>query len=231
MTDHDGPQKNIEIPKADPRKTKSGQLCCTFFYRGQTIDTTPEGNTTSWKAWLIKSGQLDFGGFFSTADWCPFWLSNLVISWTQLNSAELRLNMIFNLLGTPTEADINLLEREDARRQDAWKHSPCSSEQLEAEVHGCLAISRYIRCFAARDGDGIKSKFPQVDDDCVDILDSGKTSVWKPREVCCWFMSTVMFCCQFSDKFSGIFKTQLLLEQQSFTCAAARIWMCQWMFW
>lgn len=56
-----------------------------------------------------------------------------------------QLNMIFNLLGTPTEADINLLEREDARR--------------------------YIRCFAAREGDGIKSKFPQVDDDCVDILD------------------------------------------------------------
>lgn len=53
--------------------------------------------------------------------------------------------MIFNLLGTPTEADINLLEREDARR--------------------------YIRCFAARDGDGIKSKFPDVDDDCCDILD------------------------------------------------------------
>eukprot|EP00435_Cladocopium_sp_Y103_P037620 s147_g10.t1 len=56
-----------------------------------------------------------------------------------------QLNMIFNLLGTPTEADINLLEREDARR--------------------------YIRCFAAREGDGIKSKFPQVEDDCVDILD------------------------------------------------------------
>ncbi|CAK9009028.1 unnamed protein product [Durusdinium trenchii] len=56
-----------------------------------------------------------------------------------------QLNMIFNLLGTPTEADINLLERDDARR--------------------------YIRCFAARDGDGIKSKFPCVDDDCVDILD------------------------------------------------------------
>ena len=32
-------------------------------------------------------------------------------------------------------------------------------------------IARYIRCFAAREGDGIKSKFPQVDDDCVDILD------------------------------------------------------------
>eukprot|EP00913_Durusdinium_trenchii_P022324 g20974.t1 len=47
-----------------------------------------------------------------------------------------QLNMIFNLLGTPTEADINLLERDDARR--------------------------YIRCFAARDGDGIKSKFPCV---------------------------------------------------------------------
>ncbi|CAJ1446564.1 unnamed protein product [Effrenium voratum] len=30
---------------------------------------------------------------------------------------------------------------------------------------------RYLKCFAAREGEGIKSKFPRVDDNCVDILD------------------------------------------------------------
>ena len=31
--------------------------------------------------------------------------------------------------------------------------------------------ARYLKCFAAREGEGIKSKFPRVDDNCVDILD------------------------------------------------------------
>eukprot|EP00440_Ansanella_granifera_P070785 gb/GFBE01076819.1/.p1 GENE.gb/GFBE01076819.1/~~gb/GFBE01076819.1/.p1 ORF type:complete len:441 (+),score=112.88 gb/GFBE01076819.1/:1-1323(+) len=56
-----------------------------------------------------------------------------------------QLNMIFNLLGTPSDADVAELEREDARR--------------------------YINCFAKRDGEGLKSKFPHVDADSVDILD------------------------------------------------------------
>jgi len=55
-----------------------------------------------------------------------------------------QLNMIFNLLGTPCEEDVELLEREDAKR--------------------------YIQCFAKREGDGLKSKFPLVDDDSLDIL-------------------------------------------------------------
>jgi mitogen-activated protein kinase 1/3 len=56
-----------------------------------------------------------------------------------------QLNMIFNMLGTPSEEDISALEREDARR--------------------------YIHCFAKRDGDGLRSKFPHVDGDSIDILD------------------------------------------------------------
>merc|ERR1711972_394166 len=56
-----------------------------------------------------------------------------------------QLNMIFNLLGTPSDADIELLERDDAKR--------------------------YIRCFAAREGDGFKSKFPMAEDDSIEILD------------------------------------------------------------
>jgi len=55
-----------------------------------------------------------------------------------------QLNMIFNLLGTPDEADINGLERDDAKR--------------------------YIACFARRDGDGLRSKFPQADAESMDIL-------------------------------------------------------------
>ncbi|CAJ1411422.1 unnamed protein product, partial [Effrenium voratum] len=55
-----------------------------------------------------------------------------------------QLNMIFNLLGTPMEGDIEQLEREDAKR--------------------------YIRCFAAREGDGLAAKFPAVDADAIDIL-------------------------------------------------------------
>eukprot|EP00933_Yihiella_yeosuensis_P051318 TRINITY_DN49217_c0_g1_i1.p1 TRINITY_DN49217_c0_g1~~TRINITY_DN49217_c0_g1_i1.p1 ORF type:complete len:446 (-),score=80.14 TRINITY_DN49217_c0_g1_i1:154-1491(-) len=56
-----------------------------------------------------------------------------------------QLNMIFNLLGTPSEADIMALEREDARR--------------------------YINCFTKRDGDSMRSKFPHVENDSMDILD------------------------------------------------------------
>ena len=48
-----------------------------------------------------------------------------------------------------------------------WK--PCHQVQMANPPE--LVGARYIRCFAAREGDGIKSKFPQVDDDCVDILD------------------------------------------------------------
>jgi len=56
-----------------------------------------------------------------------------------------QLNMIFNLLGTPSEEDIEALEREDAKR--------------------------YIRCFAAREGDGLRKKFPSVENDSVTLLD------------------------------------------------------------
>jgi len=53
-----------------------------------------------------------------------------------------QLNMIFNLLGTPPEEDVEELERDDAKR--------------------------YIKCFAARPGDGIESKFPHVQKDSPD---------------------------------------------------------------
>eukprot|EP00929_Paragymnodinium_shiwhaense_P050451 TRINITY_DN2538_c0_g2_i1.p1 TRINITY_DN2538_c0_g2~~TRINITY_DN2538_c0_g2_i1.p1 ORF type:complete len:446 (+),score=77.98 TRINITY_DN2538_c0_g2_i1:187-1524(+) len=56
-----------------------------------------------------------------------------------------QLNMIFNLLGTPSEADIHQLEREDAKK--------------------------YIKCFAAREGEGLSSKFPEVDAAAVDIAE------------------------------------------------------------
>jgi len=57
-----------------------------------------------------------------------------------------QLNMIFNLLGTPSDADIEQLERDDAKR--------------------------YIRCFSAREGEGLRAKFPQVEDDSIDILNT-----------------------------------------------------------
>merc|ERR1712060_22907 len=57
-----------------------------------------------------------------------------------------QLNMIFNLLGTPTEEDIDQLDRDDAKR--------------------------YIACFAKRTGDGLSSKFPKVDRAFLNILDS-----------------------------------------------------------
>jgi len=55
-----------------------------------------------------------------------------------------QLNMIFNLLGTPTEEDMIALERDDAKR--------------------------YVKCFAARTADGLASKFPHVDNNSLDIL-------------------------------------------------------------
>jgi len=56
-----------------------------------------------------------------------------------------QLNMIFNLLGTPPEAEIEMLERDDAKR--------------------------YIKCFAARKGDGIQSKFPHVEQPACELLE------------------------------------------------------------
>lgn len=55
-----------------------------------------------------------------------------------------QLNMIFNLLGTPNDADIEGLEREDARR--------------------------YLKCFAKREGSGIGDKFPHVEDASIEML-------------------------------------------------------------
>merc|ERR1712012_813973 len=56
-----------------------------------------------------------------------------------------QLNMIFNLLGTPSDADVDMLERDDAKK--------------------------YMRCFMRREGEGLRKKFPAPDDDSIDILD------------------------------------------------------------
>lgn len=56
-----------------------------------------------------------------------------------------QLNMIFDLLGTPTDEETDELERDDAKR--------------------------YIKCFAKRDGEGFKSKFPMVEDPSVHALE------------------------------------------------------------
>jgi len=55
-----------------------------------------------------------------------------------------QLNMIFNLLGTPPEIEVEQLERDDAKR--------------------------YIQCFSKREGEGIRSRFPHVEADSADIL-------------------------------------------------------------
>eukprot|EP00971_Amphidinium_carterae_P315544 6271888-Amphidinium_carterae.1 len=47
-----------------------------------------------------------------------------------------QLNMIFNLLGTPSEEEMDMLSREDAKR--------------------------YLRCFSARTGSGVQAKFPHA---------------------------------------------------------------------
>jgi mitogen-activated protein kinase 1/3 len=67
-----------------------------------------------------------------------------------------QLNMIFNLLGTPSEAIIEDLARDDAKR--------------------------YIRCFAAREGDGIKKKYPHASDASVALLE--KLLKFSPKERC-----------------------------------------------
>jgi len=56
-----------------------------------------------------------------------------------------QLNMIFNLLGTPNEAEITQLERDDAKR--------------------------YIACFAKRPGEGLGARFPNADDDARFVLE------------------------------------------------------------
>lgn len=57
-----------------------------------------------------------------------------------------QLNVIFNLLGTPSEEEISHLERDDAKR--------------------------YLKYFAIRAGEGLRSKFPHVDSDAVELLGS-----------------------------------------------------------
>lgn len=54
------------------------------------------------------------------------------------------LNKIFSIIGTPTEAETTELDREDAKK--------------------------YIACFAKRPGDGLKPRFPNVEDLSIDIL-------------------------------------------------------------
>ncbi|CAK0859217.1 unnamed protein product [Prorocentrum cordatum] len=57
-----------------------------------------------------------------------------------------QLNMIFTLLGTPSDEDMEMMGRE---REDA---------------------KRYLKCFAKRKGDGLQSKFPHISPDCIDLL-------------------------------------------------------------
>jgi len=54
------------------------------------------------------------------------------------------LNKIFSIIGMATDDEIEELDRDDAKK--------------------------YIKCFAKRDGDGLKAKFPNVEPDAVDIL-------------------------------------------------------------
>jgi len=65
-----------------------------------------------------------------------------------------QLSMIFNLLGTPRDDEVQALEREDARR--------------------------YIQCFTKRDGQGLRSKFLHVAGESLDIL--GRLLKFSPRE-------------------------------------------------
>eukprot|EP00401_Gymnodinium_catenatum_P039479 CAMPEP_0117570040 /NCGR_PEP_ID=MMETSP0784-20121206/58982_1 /TAXON_ID=39447 /ORGANISM="" /LENGTH=422 /DNA_ID=CAMNT_0005368059 /DNA_START=19 /DNA_END=1287 /DNA_ORIENTATION=- len=55
------------------------------------------------------------------------------------------LNKIFNVIGTPSNADIAEIDRADARR--------------------------YVSFFAKRDGEGLRTRFPNVHDDMLDLLD------------------------------------------------------------
>ena len=66
---------------------------------------------------------------------------------TRLNDAPSdcdQLNLIFNLLGTPKQADVALVEQEDAKR--------------------------YIQSFAAREGMGLDTRFPHAEDVAIDLL-------------------------------------------------------------
>jgi len=55
-----------------------------------------------------------------------------------------QLNLIFNVLGTPSDSDIEQLEKQDAKR--------------------------YIRCFTARQGTGLASKFKAASAESLDLL-------------------------------------------------------------
>jgi len=55
-----------------------------------------------------------------------------------------QLNMIFNIIGTPTEEELAEIHRDDAKR--------------------------YLACFAKRTGDGLRSKFPNIEADSLDFL-------------------------------------------------------------
>lgn len=65
-----------------------------------------------------------------------------------------QLNMIFNILGTPSEEDVECLEKADARK--------------------------YIQCFTKRDGLGLSEKFKNSSMDAVDLL--SKMLQFNPRK-------------------------------------------------
>lgn len=65
-----------------------------------------------------------------------------------------QLNMIFNILGTPSDDDIECLEKADARR--------------------------YIQCFTRRDGLGLSEKFKNSSLDAIDLL--SKMLQFNPRK-------------------------------------------------
>mmetsp|Transcript_56716 Transcript_56716/g.175888 ORF Transcript_56716/g.175888 Transcript_56716/m.175888 type:complete len:419 (-) Transcript_56716:129-1385(-) len=64
------------------------------------------------------------------------------------------LNKIFDVIGTPSDADIEQLDRDDAKR--------------------------YIQCFSKRAGEGLATKFPVVDGSSVEVLE--KMLRFSPRE-------------------------------------------------
>ncbi len=65
-----------------------------------------------------------------------------------------QLNMIFNILGTPGDADVDSLEKEDAKR--------------------------YIRCFTKRDGMGLAERFKGSTQDAIELL--SKMLVFMPKD-------------------------------------------------
>merc|ERR1711957_1085048 len=64
------------------------------------------------------------------------------------------LNKIFNLIGTPSDAEITLLERDDAKK--------------------------YMSCFTKRNKTSFKEQFPHVDAVALDMLE--KLLLFSPRE-------------------------------------------------